>query len=269
MCDTTDFGPGPPTDAWAPLRVQAVVSYSEMASYEKFAPFYDAVNGEPRERILQILDAIASYVPDATSVLELGCGTGAVLVGLGSGLSLTGIDETEEMLAYARRRCPTARFIRGDITSFSLPEKFDVIVCVYDTLNHVMTFDGWRSVFDGVRNHLTEGGLFIFDVNTVGRLRDLGEMVPWVYDFEDNTLIMDVAFDDESVALWDIRIFEARGDDEFTLHHERIPELGVPLVRVRDALAPYFDVLEERDADGRVATDESVRAVFVVQLKSA
>ncbi|MHB1209821.1 MAG: class I SAM-dependent DNA methyltransferase [Acidimicrobiales bacterium] len=242
-----------------------MVSYSEMASYEKFAPFYDAVNGEPRERILQILDAIASYAPDATSVLELGCGTGAVLAGLGSGLSLTGIDESEEMLAYARRRCPSARFIRGDITSFSLAEKFDVIICVYDTLNHVMTFDGWRSVFDGVRNHLTEGGLFIFDVNTVGRLRDLGEVVPWVYDFEGNTLIMDVTFDDESVAVWDIRIFERRDDGEFTLHHERISELAVPLADVRNALAPHFAFLVENDTLEGEPTDDSVRAFFVLQ----
>ncbi|MBW4078369.1 MAG: class I SAM-dependent methyltransferase [Acidobacteria bacterium] len=245
------------------------MSYFAMAGYETFAQFYDAVNGEPRERILQILNAISTHRPDANSVLELGCGTGAVLAGLGSGLSLTGIDLSREMLAYARRRCPGARFLEGDIISFSLDETFDVIVCVYDTLNHVMTFDGWLSVFDNVRRHLNRGGLFIFDVNTIGRLRDLGEMVPWVHDFDGHTLIMDVTFDDESVSMWDIRIFEHRSNDEFTLHHERIPELAVPLVRVRAALAPYFDVLEERDTDGRVATDESVRAFFVLQLKAA
>lgn len=239
-----------------------------MTSYETFARFYDAVNEEPRERILQILKAISTYRPDAGSVLELGCGTGAVLAGLGSGLSLTGIDLSKEMLAYARRRCPHARLIEGDITSFSLGEKFDVIVCVYDTLNHVTTFDGWLSVFDNVRAHLNKGGLFIFDVNTVGRLRELAEMVPWVHDFDGHTLIMDVSFDDGQISMWDIRIFEHVSDDDFILHHERIPELGVPLSRVRDALAPYFDLLEESDTVGGVATDESTRALYVVQRKS-
>ena len=84
------------------------MAYFAMSSYAEFAPFYDAINGEPFDRIRQILGFIESYNPEAQSVLELGCGTGAILAGLGSGFSLTGIDLSSEMLAYARRRCPEA-----------------------------------------------------------------------------------------------------------------------------------------------------------------
>ncbi len=42
-------------------------------------------------------------------------------------------------------------------------------------------------MFDAVHEHLVEGGLFIFDVNTVGELRRLGDEPPWVYDFDDST----------------------------------------------------------------------------------
>ena len=237
-----------------------------MASYEKFARFYDAVNGEPRERILQLLDFVARYRPQAESVLELGCGTGAILAGFGSGLALTGIDLSDEMLEYARRRCPTARFIQGNITSFSLGERFDVVVCVFDTLNHVTTFEDWLSTFERVREHLNEGGLFIFDVNTLGRLRQLSEVAPWVHDFDGHTLIMEVEFDDEPMSTWDIRVFEQRGAREYVLHHERIAELGVALSEIRGALEPQFTLLEETDTQGGAPTDDSARALFVFQL---
>ena len=48
-------------------------------------------------------------------------------------------------------------------------------------------------MFEAVYDHLVEDGLFIFDVNTVGELRRLGEEPPWVFDFGEHVLIMDVS----------------------------------------------------------------------------
>lgn len=238
-----------------------------MAAYEVFAPFYDMVNGDPDARSRQILKNIENFRPVTTSVLELGCGTGAILAGLGSGFSLTGLDLSPEMLAYARRRNPAANLLEADMTSFDLGQRFDVVLCIYDTLNHVTTYEGWQSAFGRVRDHLVEGGLFIFDVNTLGRLRQLGEMAPWVHHFDEHTLIMNVEFDGHSLSQWDIRIFEHQYEDRFVLHHERIAELGVPLEQVRASLAPDFDLLEEFDPGGFTPNDESSRALFVLRRK--
>jgi SAM-dependent methyltransferase len=239
-----------------------------MAAYEEFARFYDAVNGEPDARSRQILDYIDRYRPETAAVLELGCGTGAILAGLGSGLTLTGIDLSPGMLDHAKRRCPLARFHQDDMTSFSLNERFDVVLCVFDSLNHVLTFEGWLATFERVREHLLPGGLFIFDVNTLGRLQQLGEMAPWVHHFDGNTLIMNVEFDEVNLSRWDIRIFERQHDQHFVLHHEHIAELGVPLAQVKEALAPAFDLLEEIDPGGNVPRDESRRASYVFQLRT-
>jgi len=239
------------------------MAYFAMSSYAEFAPFYDAINGEPFDRIRQILGFIESYNPEAQSVLELGCGTGAILAGLGSGFSLTGIDLSSEMLAYARRRCPEATLIEADMTSLHLGSCFDVVICVFDTLNHVTDFDAWKEVFHGVNNHLNDGGIFIFDVNTIDRLNQLGDMAPWVHDFDDNTLIMNVDFDGVSMSSWHIRVFEKQEDGRFVLHHETISELGVALDEIRQALTPDFALLKETDLKGNRPTDASGRALFV------
>ncbi len=236
-----------------------------MAQYDSFARFYDAVNGEPEELVTRILDYVHRYAPNATSILELGCGTGAVLSGLGSGFTLTGIDLSPSMLARARRRCREARLVLGDITSFSLDETFDVVICVFDTLNHVTSLEGWRAVFARVASHLSPGGLFVFDVITVGRLRDLDESAAWVYDFDGNTLIMSVDFADEPLARWNIRVFEGTGGDVFELHHEIISELGVALDDVRALLAGDFEILDSGDVEGGPASDNSERALFAVR----
>ncbi len=238
-----------------------------MPEYREFARFYDAINDESESRSRKMLHYIERYHPNASSVLELGCGTGAILAGLGSGLSLTGIDRSPEMLAIARRRCPSARLLQADITDFSLRERFDVVLCVYDTLNHVQSFDGWLKAFDRVREHLAEGGLFVFDLNTLGRLRRLGEAPPWVHHFDGNTLILDVEFDADALSMWDIRVFEQRTNDQFVLCHEQIVELGVPLQHVREALAMDFELLEETDPDGNPPDDESARAYFAYRLR--
>ncbi len=91
------------------------------------------------------------------------------------------------MLAVASEKVPSARLLLGDIGDFWLGERFDVVVCVFDTLNHLLAFEAWQSMFDSVYDHLVEDGLFIFDVNTVGELRRLAEEPPWVFEFDEHT----------------------------------------------------------------------------------
>jgi len=124
-------------------------------------------------------------------------------------------------------------------------------------------------VFDGVHGHLAEGGLFVFDVNTVGRLRRLSQAPGYVEDFGPHTLIMDVTPGGGNLSLWDVRIFEQVEGDRFRLHHERIPELGVPLTVIHEALITNFELLEATNADGGRATDESNRVYFVYRHRGA
>jgi SAM-dependent methyltransferase len=238
-------------------------------AYADFAKFYDQIMGDRSALIERVRGYVRRYLPDAGSLLELGCGTGAVLAGLADGLQVTGIDLSPEMLAAAAANLSGVRLVQADITDFSLGTTFDVVICVFDTLNHLPTFDAWLAMFGQVDAHLAEGGLFIFDVNTVGRLRRLAATPAYVEDFGPHTLIMDVTTGSDGVFPWDVRIFERVEDDQFRLHHERIGELGVPLARIHEALIPHFELLEATNTEGRPANDESDRAYFVYRHRAA
>jgi ubiquinone/menaquinone biosynthesis C-methylase UbiE len=50
-----------------------------MRSYEVFAPFYDAVQGDRAEHVTYMRELIEKHHPTARTVLELACGTGSIL----------------------------------------------------------------------------------------------------------------------------------------------------------------------------------------------
>jgi SAM-dependent methyltransferase len=240
-----------------------------MVAYERFAAFYDVVMDDPGPRAARVDAAIDRYRPDATSVLELGCGTGSILARLRTGAALVGLDRSPEMLAVCASKVPGARLVEGDMRSFDLGQRFDVVLCVFDSINHLLDVGSWSSLLACVHRHLAADGLFVFDVNCVGELRRLGDEPPWVYDFDGGTAIIDVTFaeadDGSALTDWDVRIFERVTATRFELHHERIGELGLPLARLRQLVADGFEIVEECDEDGLQAADDSVKAYYVLR----
>ena len=237
-----------------------------MAAYDTFAAFYDEVMDDPDERAGLVADLIGRHRPGAASLLELGCGTGSLLARLDAPADVVGLDRSPAMLAIAARKVPGARLVEGDMAAFALGRRFDVVACIFDSLNHLTDLAAWDALLTCVHAHLVEGGLFVCDVNTVGELRRLGDDPPWVYDFERGTAVIDVSFaaDDRGLghSVWDVRIFERITEDRYTLHQEAIGELGVPLATFRALAADRFELLEEQDQDGLVPTDDSVKAHF-------
>jgi SAM-dependent methyltransferase len=232
-------------------------------AYAGFARYYDRIMGDRAPEIDRIRTYISRHRPGARSVFELGCGTGALLSGLVRDYSVTGVDRSPEMLAVAARTVPGARLLQADITSVALPYRFDVVMCMFDTLNHVVTVDGWLAVFRCAHEHLYDGGLFIFDVNTTGRFRRLWDAPPYLDEFDGNVVVMTVQPGRDALSMWETKIFAHRVDDIYQLHRERIYELGVPLAQIRAALAGRFELLQEESLDGSPVSDESDRVFFV------
>ena len=234
------------------------------ASYSALAPFYDELMGDASARAASIRRAAERWRPGAHSILELGCGTGSVLAAL-EGWRRVGVDRSRAMIERARQRVPEVTIVTGDITAVALDERFDVVACVFDTLNHVTDLSRWGEVVAVAADHLVSGGLFVLDVNTTGRLAQLVEAPPWVHDFARGILIMDVRGGLDGVTHWHLRIFEREVDGRFTLHEEVIDEAALELESLVALLSSEFEVLESVDGEGETATDSCARAFVVAR----
>lgn len=126
-----------------------------MSSYDVFGKFYDAVMGDRAGAAERLSKYICNASPRAKSVLELGCGTGSVLKHLASSYDVSGVDLSNRMLSIAARKVPQAALFRQDMVRLRLNKRFDVICCVFDSINHLLRFSDWTTVFSNVKRHLS------------------------------------------------------------------------------------------------------------------
>lgn len=120
---------------------------------------------------------IAFYVEEAKaaggSLLELGCGTGRILLPIArAGRTIVGLDSSRHMLARCRQKVaaePAAVQERvtlheGDIHDFDLEAQFSLIIAPFRVVQHVTTVDDQLRFLAAVARHLAPGGRFVFDV---------------------------------------------------------------------------------------------------------
>lgn len=136
--------------------------------YDNFAWLYAKQWGEEfhREAIPALQRLLLKRLPARAAILDLCCGDGRLTQALARrGFRVTGLDSSENMLAYARQRLRRPRLILADAREFTLPPEYDAVISMFDSLNHVMTAEGLGRVFRNVFTCLKPGGEFAFDLN--------------------------------------------------------------------------------------------------------
>lgn len=138
-----------------------------MAAYDDFAWFYHHYwNEEFHDAAFPILERIwLPRVPPHARILDLCCGTG-YLAGLLAerGYTVTGVDLSEAMIAYARRSVPSVDFHVADVSCFQAPARCDAAVSTFDSLNHILTPAKLESAFRHAAAALRRGAPFAFDM---------------------------------------------------------------------------------------------------------
>lgn len=165
-------------------------------AYEALATAYDRLTNDiPYEEILQFYRRIwTAYGLVPASAVDLACGTGSMALLLAKdGLSVLGVDQSEEMLTLAAEKAMALEqppyFVRQRMEKLRLPAPVDLIVCCLDGVNYVTDPAALRETFSRVLAALRPGGLFIFDINSEAKLRGL-----------DGQILLDE--DDEVFCLW-------------------------------------------------------------------
>lgn len=236
-------------------------------SYHSFAKFYDQIMGEPKEKAAMLHQLIQKYHPGARKLLEVACGTGAVLAELAHHYSITGVDLSPQMLEVARQKLPRAQLHQADMSGFVISERFDAIICVFDSINHLQKWEDWEKLFERAASHLEPGGVFVFDFNTISRLGWLAEQPVAVQQFGDNYLFMNVQANQDRFD-WHITIFEQVEGNSYQRHNEVIPEVSFPLDQVERAVGQHFEILESFSSEPDRAPSDNVDRVYLVCQKA-
>jgi len=106
---------------------------------------------------------------DGNSVLELGCGTGRLAqVLLREGAYYTGLDIEPDFVTAAKEKLSGfgdfVSIVRGDMRSFDLEEKFDLIFIGFNSFLHLLTDKDAMLFFHSVKNHMHKKSRLIIDI---------------------------------------------------------------------------------------------------------
>lgn len=236
-----------------------------MNSYDLIAPFYDAGTGDRRAMVARLRSWIPPRPHDPVRVLELGCGTASILQALPKTWEAWGIDLARAMLRHARQKVPRGHFSRQDMTEFRLPVKFDVILCVLDSVNHLTTFAGWKRTFRRVHEHLAVGGVFIFDVYTLGKLKSLAENGQSCHRIGSDYFLVAGSYRGRGLLDCNVKIFGEIGSGRYRLVETTIAERAFPLAQIRRVLKDHFSRVELYGDNGQRPSESCERVYFVCQ----
>ena len=140
-----------------------------LESLYSHARLYDLMFPQPTEVGPKAQFYLDLAVATGGPVLELGCGTGSMLLPIAErGIACQGIDLSSDMLARAREkfeaRGVTSDLRVGDMTDVDLHERFGLVFVASNSLTHLHTSGEIVDCFRAVRRHLAPGGRFAFDV---------------------------------------------------------------------------------------------------------
>ncbi|MDQ7069777.1 MAG: methyltransferase domain-containing protein [Rhodobacterales bacterium] len=124
------------------------------------AQFYDLENAWGAD-----FDTCIDMAAEAENLLDLGCGTGALVAHLAPSMPATGVDPAAAMIDIAKQRNggQHATWVVGDARSLDLEQQFDLIVLTGNTFQVFLTEADQRAALATIARHLSPRGKFIFD----------------------------------------------------------------------------------------------------------
>lgn len=173
-----------------------------MESYRDFARVYDEFMDQTPydEWLLNILNIFKEYKIDKDAqVLDLGCGTGKMARKLArEGYQVTAVDNSMDMLEIAAsEEDDHILYVLQDMVSLELPQQVDAAVSICDCMNYILEEEDLKGAFRRVREFLKEDGVFVFDMNSHYKYKEILARNTFAEDREDASFIWDNFYDEE------------------------------------------------------------------------
>ena len=249
-----------------------------MAGYGDFAYYYDLLteNVDYESRCEYICNLLAENGVGKGILLDLACGTGTMSMLLSDkGYDVIGVDASEDMLSVAQEKKMESgkdiMFLCQRMEELDLFGTINAAVCTLDSINHITDEETVKKVFSKVSLFMEDKGLFIFDVNTPYKHREVLGDNTFIYDMDDVYCVWQNSTDKDTLLTEvSLDIFEKDTEEEEDVYYrysEEFSEKGYELEKIREWLEKYkFEVLGiYEEMTKNEVKDNTQRAVFVAR----
>lgn len=177
-------------------------------SYGSFANFYDRLteNVDYKSYAAYIKRLFDSYGKNKkiNSVLDVACGTGSLTAELSKlGFEMIGADSSADMLMEAQMKKTEENldilYLCQSAEELDLYGTVQGAVCTLDSINHITDKDDVLEAFKKVSLFTETDGIFIFDLNTEYKHREILGNNTFVYDLDDVYCVWQNEFDEENL----------------------------------------------------------------------
>ena len=244
-----------------------------MEAYTGFAAVYDMfMDNIPYEEWSRyLISLLKEHGIEDGLVLDLGCGTGSVTELLAeAGYDMIGVDLSEEMLQIAmEKRMESGHdilYLLQDMREFELYGTVRAVVSICDSMNYILEREDLQQVFALVNNYLDPGGIFIFDLNTEYKYREILGSSTIAEEREESSFIWENTYDEEErMNEYDLTLFIQEEDDLYRKYQETHYQKAYSLSEVREALeAAGMEFVAVYDAFTREPVRENSERVYVI-----
>ena len=175
-------------------------------------------------------------------IAELGCGTGSMTELLAAeGYDMIGIDNSPDMLEVAQEKRVESGldilYLMQDMREFELYGRVRAVISICDCMNYILEEEDLLEVFRLVNNYLDPGGIFVFDMNTPYKYREVIGNTTIAENREEGSFIWENCFDEESqVNEYALTLFIKEEDDLYRKHEEFHYQKAYEPERVKELL---------------------------------
>ena len=201
-------------------------------SYSDFAVVYDCLQSDVdyKARAEYLLGLFKRYDRQPTLLLDMACGTGGFsLCFADKGIDVIGVDPSAEMLQIAKNKAEKQQkellLLCQSAAELDLYGTVDGAVCCLDSINHIIDEDELQESFDKISLFLEPGRLFIFDVNTEYKHREILSGNTFVYDTDEVYCVWSNSpCDDEGIVDIHLDFFQKQSNGSYVKTSEEFSE---------------------------------------------
>ncbi len=247
-----------------------------MSGYGSFSDVYDILtqNVNYPQRAEYIADLLADNGVKGGILLDLACGTGKLSIEMAKlGFDVIGVDASGEMLSCAINNAYEAEqnilFLCQTMQQLDLYGTINACVCTLDSINHLTEKDDVQAAFDKVSLFTEPGGIFVFDVNTPYKHREVLSNNTFVYDMDEVYCVWQNTLDESTDTIQiDLDIFEEVEDGLFERMQESFCERAYEIEALKDMLEKAgFETVAVYDELTKMPQNAGSQRVFITARK--